>query len=41
MDEQEEELCEYVKDSNQPCGICPQLISCLYMCGLLQEQVKS
>lgn len=29
--------CDYIHDSNNPCTTCPKLITCLYMCGLLQE----
>jgi len=29
--------CNYIENSVEPCDICPKLISCLYMCKLLQE----
>jgi len=32
--------CDYVANSVEPCDTCPQLITCLYMCGLLQEGAK-
>jgi hypothetical protein len=29
--------CTYEPTSNEPCATCPRLITCLYMCKLLQE----
>ena len=30
-------MCNYKENSNEPCETCPRLITCLYMCKLLQE----
>lgn len=37
---EEDEYCGYIPGSNDPCATCPRLISCLYMCRLLQEVFK-
>lgn len=31
------DTCDYVKNSNTPCEICPKRITMLYMCSLLKE----
>ena len=30
-------MCTYVKNSNEPCKICPRRMTALHMCKLLQE----
>jgi len=31
--------CTFI-GGNEPCEVCPRLISCLYMCGLLQVELQ-
>lgn len=33
-------VCAYAPNSNQPCAECPRKITALYCCGLLQEGAK-
>ena len=33
------EECTYVAKSNEPCSTCPRLMSTLYMCNLLKEDL--
>lgn len=38
--EEEPDICEYVENSVEPCKNCPQCITALHMCKLLQETAK-
>lgn len=33
-------MCDYVKNSVEPCKDCPRRMSALHMCKLLQETMK-
>ena len=33
-------MCDYKKNSNEPCKTCSRLITALYKCKLLQEAAK-
>lgn len=33
-------MCDYKKNSVEPCETCPRLITALHMCKLLQETIE-